>query len=91
MRIVTYTDQNDEVPICEAPICGCRKMCTDEVPIWKKQNLSVKEAAAYSNIGINTIRKMIDREDCPFILWVGSKGLIKRRRFDEYISQMFSI
>ena len=26
-----------------------------EIPIWKKSNLTLEEAAAYSNIGINKI------------------------------------
>lgn len=63
----------------------------NEVPIWKKQNLSVNEAAVYSGIGINKLREMTEREDCPFVLWVGQKRLIKRLQFDQYISHMFSI
>lgn len=63
----------------------------NEVPIWKKQNFSVNEAAVYSGIGINKLREMTEREDCPFVLWVGQKRLIKRLQFDEYISHMFSI
>ena len=63
----------------------------NEVPILKKQNLSVNEAAVYSGIGINKLREMTEREDCPFVLWVGQKRLIKRLQFDEYISHMFSI
>jgi hypothetical protein len=30
-----------------------------QVPIWKKTTLTVKEAAAYSNIGINRIEEML--------------------------------
>ena len=31
-----------------------------EVPIWEKSNLTFEEAAAYSGIGINKLRKMTD-------------------------------
>ena len=62
-----------------------------EVPIWKKSNLTLEEAAAYSGIGINKIRKLSDREDCEFVLWVGTKRLIKRKKFDEYCEKLFSI
>ncbi len=62
-----------------------------EVPIWEKSNLTVEEAAAYTGIGINKIREMSNGDNCPFVLWVGNKILIKRRKFDEYVEKQFSI
>ena len=62
-----------------------------EVPIWEKSNLTVEEAAAYTGIGINKIREMSNGDNCPFVLWVGNKRLIKRRIFDEYVEKQFSI
>ncbi len=62
-----------------------------EVPIWEKSNLTVEEAAAYTGIGINKIREMSSGDKCPFVLWVGNKRLIKRRKFDEYVEKQFSI
>ena len=61
------------------------------VPIWEKLNLTMEEAATYSNIGINKIREISNDDRCPFVLWVGNKRLIKRRKFDEYIEKQFSI
>ena len=54
-----------------------------EVPIWEKSNLTLEEAAAYSGIGINKLRKLSDAESCEFVLWIGSKRLIKRKKLDE--------
>lgn len=62
-----------------------------EVPIWEKSNLTLEEAAAYSGIGINKLRQMTDNENCEFVLWIGTKRLIKRRKFDEYIEKMYSV
>ncbi|WP_313580689.1 excisionase [Lacrimispora sp.] len=62
-----------------------------EVPIWEKTNLTIEEAAAYSGIGINKIRELSNDEQCKFVLWVGSKRLIKRRLFDTYIERQYSI
>ena len=62
-----------------------------EIPIWEKSNLTLEEAAAYSGIGINKIRLLSDNEDCEFVLWVGTKRLIKRKKLDEYIERMYSI
>lgn len=56
-----------------------------KVPVWEKQNLTVKEAAIYSNIGINRLNIMLDEVNCPFRLQVGRKRLIKRKLFDKYI------
>jgi len=61
------------------------------VPIWEKANLILEEAAAYSGIGINKLRKLSDDENCPFVLWIGSKRLIKRRKLDEYTEKAYSL
>jgi len=53
-----------------------------EVPIWEKSNLTIEEAAAYFNIGENKLRKLAADESCTFVLWVGSKCLIKKTLFD---------
>ena len=44
-----------------------------------------------SGIGVNRLYEMTKDGSCPFVLWVGSKRLIKRKRFDQYIEQSFSI
>ncbi len=62
-----------------------------QIPIWEKLNLTIEEAAAYSNIGINKIREISNKDNCPFVLWVGNKRLIKRRKFDEFVEKQFSI
>ena len=62
-----------------------------EIPIWEKSNLTLEEAAAYSGIGVNKLRDLTNNNYCPFVLWVGAKRLIKRRKFDEFIADEFSI
>lgn len=62
-----------------------------QVPILEKSNLTIDEAAEYSGIGRNKLRQLSDDDKCPFVLWVGSKRLIKRRELDAYMSRMFSI
>ena len=62
------------------------------VPIWEKSNLTLEEAAAYYNIGINKLRELTNTEECEkYVLWVGTKRLIKRRLFDKYLSEAYSI
>ena len=58
-----------------------------EVPIWEKSNLTLEEAAAYSGIGINKLRELTNQRGCNFVLFVGTKRLIKRRLLDAYIEK----
>ena len=59
--------------------------------ISEKSLLTPEEAAAYFNIGINRIRTMTNGDDCPYVLWIGSKRLIKRKLFEEYLYSSFSL
>ena len=61
------------------------------VPIFQKQNLTIEEAAVYSNIGQHKLRELTAGERRPVVFWVGNKRLIKRRQFDEYMSRAYSI
>lgn len=58
-----------------------------EVPIWKKTTLTIEEAAEYSNIGQNKLSELLKKTRCSFVLYVGKKKLVKRREFEEFISE----
>jgi len=62
-----------------------------KVPIHLKMNLTIREAAEYSNIGINKIDSMLRTPNCPFVLYVGTKKLVKRKEFEEFISKKLVI
>ena len=62
-----------------------------EVPIWEKSNLTLEEAAAYSGIGINKLREITNERGCEFVLFVGTKRLIKRRLFDASIEKISTV
>jgi len=64
----------------------------ENIPIHNKLNLTVKEAAIYSNIGINKINRMLDEPSCTFILQVGKgKRLVKRKEFEKYLLKISDI
>lgn len=44
-----------------------------EISVWQKLNMTVEEAAAYSDIGINRIRELMNERDCDFEIRVGCK------------------
>ena len=64
---------------------------SESVPIHLKLTLSIKEASEDSNIGINKIDAMLKQPNCPFVLYVGSKKLVKRKEFEAYISSKLII
>ncbi len=71
---------------------GGKYLSTVNIPVWEKANLNLEEAAAYYNIGINKLRELTNAEECEkYVLWVGNRRLIKRRLFDKYLSEAYSI
>ena len=62
-----------------------------DVPIWNKANLTIEEAAAFFGIGMNKLRELTEDENCKFVLYIGSKRLIKRQMFEKYLEQAYSL
>ena len=53
--------------------------------------LTVREAAAYSNIGINKLDSLLREPNCPFVLFVGTKKLVKRKEFEAFLAKSLII
>lgn len=74
---------------------GVKKYMTNEknlkMPFWLKLNMTINEAAAYSNIGINRIEELLKQPKCNFVLYVGNKKLVKRKEFEQYISKSIEL
>lgn len=66
-------------------------MMNEEVAIKDKVALTVREAAAYSNIGINKIDSLLRAPNCTFVLYVGTKKLVKRKEFEAYLEKTLVI
>lgn len=62
-----------------------------KTPIHLKVTLTIREAAEYSNIGINKLDSMLRTSNCPFVLYVGTKKLVKRKEFEEFLSKKRAI
>ena len=61
------------------------------VPLWKKMNLTVEEAAEYSGIGVSKIKEISNQKNCPFVLWNGTKRLIICIRAEDYLETQYSV
>lgn len=63
-----------------------------EIPIWRKYALSVEEAAAYFRIGENKIRTLINQNrNAEYLLWSGSRALIKRVKFEHFLDKLDAV
>ena len=62
------------------------QMANERVPVWEKANLSLEDAAAYFGIGINKLREMTDDSTCTFVVFNGTKRLIKRKKLEECLA-----
>ncbi len=62
-----------------------------KVEIKDKLILTIREAAIYSNIGINKIEDMVRQPNCPFVLYIGRKKLIKRNEFEKYLEKVIEL
>lgn len=54
------------------------------VPVWEKVTLSIKEAAAWSGIGEDKIRRICEESD-KIALHIGNHTRVKRKEFEKYI------
>lgn len=56
-----------------------------------KYALTIEEASAYFSIGETKLREMTNEPECPFVLWNGTKRLIKRQLCEKFLDSSFSI
>lgn len=56
-----------------------------------KYALTIEEAASYFGIGESKLRDITSEPNCPFVLWNGSKRLIKRAKCEKFLDELFSI
>ncbi len=57
----------------------------------RKFLLTLDEAARYTGIGVNKLRDLSNDESCDFVLWNGSRRLLKRTKLEAYLDKAYSI
>lgn len=63
----------------------------ENIKISDKAFLTLKEASDYFNIGQDKIRKLTNEKECEFVLFNGSKRLIKKDNIEKYLNGQYSI
>lgn len=61
------------------------------VPICEKYTLTIKEAAAYFNIGTKKMRRLAEDNTSRFSVFSGNKYLIIRPKFEHFINESSEI
>ena len=62
------------------------------VQIQYKYSLTIDEAAEYFGIGQKKLRQLIsENQGADFLLEIGSKSQIKRKKFEEFLDGVSSI
>ena len=68
------------------------KRSSIEIPIADRYCLTVDEMSAYTLIGQNRLREIIENnKNADYLLWVGSQVRIKRSEFEKYLSQIHHV
>ena len=61
------------------------------VPIWERVTLTLEEAAAYTGIGVCKLREMSDEPGCEYVIWVGGRRMLKRKKLEEFLEKALSV
>ena len=61
------------------------------VPVYKKAMLTLEEASAYTGIGVNKLRTMTDQPGCDYVIWVGTRRMLKRAKLASFLEQAFDV
>ena len=63
-----------------------------KLPWWQKYTLTLNEASEYFGIGNKKLSAFVqEHADENFILWNGSRALIKREQFQKYMDAQMNV
>lgn len=64
------------------------------VPLWNKFLLTIEEASKYFGIGVNKLHKIANEyvdSDYTFVIQNGSRTMINRGKFEEFLNNTTTI
>ena len=62
-----------------------------DISVNEKYTLTIKEAAAYFNIGVKKMRRLAEDHLGEFAVCTGNRYLIIRVKFEEYLQESVTI
>lgn len=63
----------------------------NNIPLNEKYTLTIKEAAAYFNIGVKKMRRLAEEHTSSFSIYSGNRYLIIRTEFEEFLVETSTI
>lgn len=63
----------------------------NNIPLNEKYTLTIKEAAAYFNIGVKKMRCLAEEHTSSFSIYSGNRYLIIRTKFEEFLVETSTI
>ena len=66
-------------------------MTEPKVEIKDKVTLTIRKAAELSYISINKLDSLLHKPNRPFVLFVGTKKVVKRKAFEDFIQKTLII
>lgn len=63
----------------------------NNIPLNEKYTLTIKEAAAYFNIGVKKMRRLAEEHTSSFSIYSGNRYLIIRTRFEKFLVETSTI
>ena len=63
----------------------------EKIPLSEMALLTMEQASVYFNLGVPKIRELTSSEECPWVVWNGSKRLIKRQLLEDFLLDSYSI
>ncbi len=64
----------------------------NEIPIWEKYTLTIREAAEYFHIGEKKMRRIVEENiNSDFVVMNGNRAMIKRKSFEDYIDRATTV
>lgn len=65
-----------------------REETINDVPLWERYTLTIREAARYFHIGEKKLRQLVqENATADYILMVGNRAMIKRKKFENWIDR----
>lgn len=63
----------------------------NNIPLNEKYTLTIKEAAAYFNIGVKKMRRLAEEHTSSFSIYSSNRYLIIRTKFEEFLVETSTI
>ena len=86
----TQRDNNNNIPIqkdCKQGFCNGKQIDNKQsIPYSDRYSLTLAEAVEWTGIGRIKLEELMKAPDCDFVIWIGpKKRVIRRKALEDYL------